>query len=241
MTFSLTTNMPQMPAGELSGILEILLQVAPPSVVRCSRTCKKSFGCAECQKVVTAPTQPIFSLAQPIQRRYGKPVEFGSMNFFWVQVSPPSSVWLTCPLLFTSQPFFSSKNQMSSVREFATGEFVATHFQSFAVAHGHYSCYEFCRCSQLMRLAPRRRVWNSADSGKQRQHRGPDMAQAAGEPIRTGGRAEHVAVDVAMTVEAVAGLEERFHRRIGHLRGAGYHARAWRRPPPRTQVVPIWM
>src|SRR5437588_756315 len=29
-----------------------------------------------------------------------------------------------------------------------------------------------------------------------------------------------------MTVEAVAGLEERFHRRIGHLRGADYLA--WR-------------
>jgi uncharacterized protein YijF (DUF1287 family) len=39
-------------------------------------------------------------------------------------------------LLFTNQPVFSSKNQMSSVREFAVGDFVATHFQSAAVLIG---------------------------------------------------------------------------------------------------------
>jgi hypothetical protein len=35
---------------------------------------------------------------------------------------------------------------------------------------------------------------------EQRQYRGPDMAQAAAETIRTGGRAEHVAGVVGMTV-----------------------------------------
>jgi hypothetical protein len=60
------------------------------------------------------------------------------MNFRTGQLSaPPSSVCLICPLLFTNQPFFSSKNQMSSVRDCAVGEFGATtHFQSFAVLIG---------------------------------------------------------------------------------------------------------
>src|ERR1044072_2706923 len=88
--------------------------------------------------VVTAPTQPIFSLAQPMQRRYGKPGPPEGTSFRIGQPSsPPSSVCLICPLLFTSQPFFSSKNQMSSVRDPALGEFGATtHFQSFAVLIG---------------------------------------------------------------------------------------------------------
>src|SRR5436853_5146856 len=124
--------MPQMPAGELWGMLDMLVQVAPPSVVRCSKTFKKSFGLDGSIYVVTAPTQPISSLAHPIQRKYGKPGVPGSICFFWVHVSPPSNVWVTSPLLFTNQPFFSSKNQMSSVRDVAVGEFVATHFQSFA-------------------------------------------------------------------------------------------------------------
>jgi hypothetical protein len=67
-----------------------------------------------------------------MQRRYGEPGKFGAMNFLMFHVSPPSSVWLMLPLLFTSQPVFSSKNQISSVREFAASEFVATQFQSFA-------------------------------------------------------------------------------------------------------------
>src|SRR5437667_9355666 len=100
--FSLTTDMPQMPEGELSGMFEILSQVAPLLAVRWNRTSKKSF--VPVSNFVTAPTQPIFSFAHPIQRRYGKPLEFGAMNFFSLHVSPPFNVWLICPLLFTNQP-----------------------------------------------------------------------------------------------------------------------------------------
>jgi hypothetical protein len=73
-----------------------------------------------------------------MQRRYGKPFEPGAMNFLGIHVSPPSNVCLMSPLLFTSQPFLSLKNQMSSVREVAAGAFVATHFQSFAVLIGRF-------------------------------------------------------------------------------------------------------
>src|ERR1700760_1246193 len=72
-------------------------------------------------------------------------------------------------------------------------------------------------------------LWSAnAVLGEQRCHGGPDMAQAPGEAIRAGGCAEHVAVVVQMTREAIAGLEERLHGRIGDLRGAGLRARAWR-------------
>src|SRR5947209_18153285 len=117
-------------------------QVAPPSAVRCSRNCKNCFGWPGSRSFVTAPTQPIFSFAQPMQRRYGAPGLAGSTNFRMGQLSsPPFKVCLISPLLFTSQPFFSSKNQMSSVRDVAVGEFVATtHFQSFAVLIDLFLC-----------------------------------------------------------------------------------------------------
>ena len=72
--------------------------------------------------------------------------------------------------------FFSSKNQMSSVRELATGEFVATHFQSFAVLMG------------LLPFPIRTHVQAASaglDKGSvvQRPHRGPDVTETAAEAI----------------------------------------------------------
>src|SRR4051812_24359752 len=98
----------------------------------------------------------------------------GSMNFFCVHVLPASKVWLTCPLLFTSQPFFSSKNQMSSVLEVAVGEFVATQFQSFAVLIGLIPLQIFLGFARNEVWAPCGANFKK-DLGKQRQHPSQNM------------------------------------------------------------------
>src|SRR5437016_7059179 len=72
---------------------------------------------------VTAPNQPISRFAQDMHRRWGKLGRLGGRKNFGVQLAPASSVLQTYPLLLTSHPVSSSKNQISSVREFATGEF----------------------------------------------------------------------------------------------------------------------
>ncbi len=94
-----------MADGATAGRPVTCVQVAPPSLVSSSRLL-----------AVRVPTHPRRSEAKATQRRY-RPSAWNCS----CQVTPPSSVRMIWPLLFTSQPSSGFWNQMSSVRELAWG------------------------------------------------------------------------------------------------------------------------
>jgi hypothetical protein len=103
-----TTDRPQMAEGASGGNPATTFHVSPPFRVEKRRLVELS-----------VPAQPIRSEANPRQRKY----TFGSCSCS-SQVPPPSEVRRIWPLLLTAQPSSAVANQMSSVRELATGALV---------------------------------------------------------------------------------------------------------------------
>src|SRR5262245_22907733 len=100
--------MPQTADGAKAGRPATGDQVVPPS-----RVSNRIVG------GVSVPAHPRVGDAKSMHRKYSS----GSWNCS-CQESPPSAVLRICPLLLTAQPVRGSTNQMSSVRELATGALV---------------------------------------------------------------------------------------------------------------------